>query len=124
MSTKASNDGSTAARLLAAIQAIIDLIRNMKPERIQNNLLPPEKVNEHLARHRHWTPAAITREVEFASFADTVGFVNSVAAAAAALDHYPTMIVEKNRVKVFVTTPGVGLTEADFALAARIDALE
>ena len=123
MPTTKPNDETTGSRFMAAVKTIIDILNGFKPERIQIRPLPPEELAESLQKLAHWTPAAITREVEFASFAETVGFFNSVAAISAALDHYPTMTVEQNRVQITLTTPGVGLTEFDFALAERVDEL-
>ncbi len=120
--TRERND-SNGSRFMAAVKTIIDVIKNFKPERIQIRPLRPEEIAEKLQKHGAWTPAAITREVELASFAETVGFFNSVAAISAALDHYPTVTVERLRVRITLTTPGVGLTDADFALAERIDEL-
>ncbi len=108
---------------MAAVKTIIDIINNFKPERIEVRPQTPEEIAEGLQKLGNWTPAAITREVELTNFAETVGFFNSVAAISAALDHYPTMTVERHRVQITITTPGFGLTEVDFALAERIDEL-
>ncbi len=54
-----------------------------------------------------------------------MGFVNRVAEVAEAANHHPDILVHDwNRVRLSLTTHARGgLTEADFALAAQIDAL-
>ena len=68
---------------------------------------------------------AIVREWTFADFAAAVAFVNRVAEAAEAANHHPDITVHGwNKVRLELSTHSAGgLTEADFALAARIDPL-
>jgi 4a-hydroxytetrahydrobiopterin dehydratase len=69
--------------------------------------------------------AAITREWTLADFADAMRFANEVAALAEAANHHPDILVhgwKKVRLTLSTHSEG-GLTEADFALAQRIDAL-
>jgi len=69
---------------------------------------------------------AIVREWRLADFAAAVAFVNRVAAEAEAANHHPDILVHGwNRVRLTLSTHSAGgLTDADFALAGRIDALE
>ena len=66
---------------------------------------------------------AIKREQRFATFMAGIEFVNRVAQAAESLDHHPDIAIEYTKVTLRVTTHDAGgLTETDFALAARIGA--
>jgi 4a-hydroxytetrahydrobiopterin dehydratase len=57
------------------------------------------------------------------SFAAAIAFVNRVAALADAADHHPDILIEYRNVTLTLTShDSGGLTERDFALAARIDA--
>ena len=66
---------------------------------------------------------AIRREQRFDTFMAGIEFVNRVAAIAESLDHHPDITIEYTRVTLRVTTHDAGgLTENDFALAAKIGA--
>jgi 4a-hydroxytetrahydrobiopterin dehydratase len=67
----------------------------------------------------------IVRDLQFEDFATAMAFVNRVADAAEAANHHPDILVHGwNRVRLAVTNHAQGgLTEADFALADRIDGL-
>ena len=67
---------------------------------------------------------AITRTWVFADFLTAVRFINEMAPHAEALDHHPELFTVYDRVEVKLTTHDAdGLTEYDFALAARLDAV-
>jgi 4a-hydroxytetrahydrobiopterin dehydratase len=67
----------------------------------------------------------IVREWKLADFAAAIAFVNRVAELAEAADHHPDIVIHGwNKVRLQLSTHSQGgLTEADFALAAQIDAL-
>ena len=67
----------------------------------------------------------IVRDLELADFAAAIAFVNRVAEAAEAANHHPDILVHGwNKVRLTLSTHSEGgLTDADFALATRIDAL-
>jgi 4a-hydroxytetrahydrobiopterin dehydratase len=69
--------------------------------------------------------SAITRELAFEDFAQAIAFVNRVADAAEAANHHPDILVHGwNRVRLVLSTHSEGgLTDADFALAAKLDQL-
>ena len=68
--------------------------------------------------------ACLRRTYEFPSFPGAVKFVNTVAQAAEKARHHPDINIRWNRVTLALTTHDAsGLTEKDFALAARCDAL-
>ena len=68
-------------------------------------------------------PDALERDFEFEDFAAATAFVNRVAAAAEEADHYPDILVHgRNKVRLTLSTHSEGgLTDADHALARRID---
>ncbi|HEX3509843.1 MAG TPA: 4a-hydroxytetrahydrobiopterin dehydratase [Solirubrobacteraceae bacterium] len=69
--------------------------------------------------------AAIERERKLADFAAAIAFVNAVAELAEEANHHPDILVHGwNKVRLTLSTHSEGgLTDADFALAARIDEL-
>jgi 4a-hydroxytetrahydrobiopterin dehydratase len=68
---------------------------------------------------------AIVREWKLADFATAIAFVNRVAALAEDANHHPDILLHGwNKVRLELSTHSAGgLTDADFALAGRIDAL-
>ena len=73
--------------------------------------------------HRH--NKAIAREWKLKDFAQAIAFVNSVADTAEAANHHPDILIHGwNKVRLTVTNHSAGgLTQADFDLAATLDAL-
>ena len=67
----------------------------------------------------------IVREWKFEDFRGAIAFVERVADAAEAANHHPDILVHGwNKVRLELSTHSEGgITEADFALAARIDQL-
>lgn len=66
----------------------------------------------------------IIKTFKFANYHETLAFVNAVAWIAHRSDHHPDLDVGYNRCRVaFSTHSAGGLTDKDFANAARIDAL-
>lgn len=67
----------------------------------------------------------ITKTYEFKGFKAAVRFVNAVADAANAANHHPDLHLERYRlVRVVLTTHRIGgISDADIALARRIDEL-
>ena len=67
----------------------------------------------------------IAREVKCKDFAQAMAFVNRIAAVAEEEGHHPDFCVSWNRVKLELITHAIGgLSENDFIMAAKIDALE
>lgn len=68
---------------------------------------------------------AIVREYKLADFAQAIAFVNRIAELAEEANHHPDILVHGwNRVRLELSTHSEGgLTDADFALAERIDGL-
>jgi 4a-hydroxytetrahydrobiopterin dehydratase len=66
----------------------------------------------------------ITRTFEFKDFVAVIKFVNAIAEVAEATQHHPDVDIRWNKVTLALTTHDAGgLTEKDFALAGRCDAL-
>lgn len=67
----------------------------------------------------------IVRDREFADFAAAMRFVNRVADAAEEANHHPDILLHGwNKVRLSLTNHAAGgLTEADFEMATRFDAV-
>ncbi len=67
----------------------------------------------------------IVREWRFENFAEAIAFVNRVANTAEEANHHPDILVHGwNKVRLSLTNHAAGgLTDADFAVAARFDEL-
>jgi 4a-hydroxytetrahydrobiopterin dehydratase len=68
---------------------------------------------------------SIERELKFGDFAAALAFVNRVAELAEQANHHPDILIHGwNRVRLTLSTHSQGgLTDADFELAGRIEAL-
>ncbi|HTZ64655.1 MAG TPA: 4a-hydroxytetrahydrobiopterin dehydratase [Solirubrobacteraceae bacterium] len=67
----------------------------------------------------------IVRDLQFPDFAGAIAFVNRVAVQAEEQNHHPDILIHGwNKVRLTLSTHSQGsLTDADFALAERIDRL-
>jgi len=89
-------------------------------------MLNDQEIATRLAVLDNWTREgnAIVKRYAFANYHETLAFVNAVAWIAHRSDHHPDLDVGYNRCRVtFSTHSAGGLTDKDFANAARIDAL-
>ena len=68
---------------------------------------------------------AIVRDFELKDFAAAMAFVNQVGEMAEGANHHPDILIHSwNKVRLSVTNHSAGgLTQADFDLAAAIDAM-
>ena len=67
---------------------------------------------------------SISKEFTFKNFADALSFANKIGAIAEDEGHHPDLSVAWGKVGVFLTTHAIkGLSENDFILAAKVDAL-
>lgn len=74
-----------------------------------------------------WTLGAtsLERAFTFKDFREAMCFVNQVAEVAEAERHHPDITISYNTVRLELTTHKIGgLSEKDFMLAAKIDALK
>lgn len=88
--------------------------------------LSEAEIAERLGEIPGWSHAdgALRRTFEFADFVAAFGFMSSVALAAEKLDHHPNWSNVYNTVEVALNTHDAGgVTDFDFALAARIGEL-
>lgn len=66
----------------------------------------------------------IRKSFHFENFPDAVAFVDRIVEPAEAADHHPDIDIRYDRVDIGLSTHSVGgLTQKDFDLAGRIDAL-
>ncbi len=89
-------------------------------------LLSDEEIDRRLETLTEWERDgdAITRDFKNADFKESVAFVNRVMPVAEAMNHHPDLAISWDTVTVTITTHSEGgLTENDFDLASRIDAL-
>jgi 4a-hydroxytetrahydrobiopterin dehydratase len=91
---------------------------------------PPVLTNDEIAARLLDSPWGIegdeiVRDLKFEDFAATMVFVNRVAELAETYQHHPDMLVHGwNKLKISLTNHAAGgLTEVDFDMAARFDAL-
>ncbi len=71
-----------------------------------------------------WEGKEIVRTFTFPTFPEAIAFVDRVAVAAEEANHHPDIDIRYTRVTLRLTShDSGGLTERDFALAARADSL-
>ena len=64
------------------------------------------------------------RHIQFPDFATAFGFMTQIALIAEKMDHHPEWLNVYSRVEIWLTTHAVGgISERDFVLAARINAI-
>ena len=90
--------------------------------------LEPERVESLLSELRGWqVPAGnseLRKRFEFASFRENMEFIARLAELAEEEGHHPDFCVHYSVLDVTLTTHGIGgLSDNDFILAAKIDAL-
>ena len=88
--------------------------------------LSEAEIQARLAEVPKWTRQgnAIARSWEFEDFPSALAFINRVGALAEEANHHPDIANSWNRVTLSLTTHDRGgLTDLDFELAKRIDAL-
>lgn len=88
--------------------------------------LTPPQIKSALATVPGWRRRAsvISRTYKFKDFVAAMKFVNAVARAAERAWHHPDIDIRWNRVTLALSTHDAGgLTEKDFALAAKFDRL-
>jgi 4a-hydroxytetrahydrobiopterin dehydratase len=88
--------------------------------------LSDPEIEERLAGIDGWQRSgeAIVKEFENGDFKGSVDFVNKLTPEAEDMNHHPDLEISWSTVKVTITNHSEGgLTEADFELARRIDAL-
>ena len=90
-------------------------------------LLSDAEVDARLAELPGWARSgtAIEKEFDRGDFVGSVEFVRRLTGPAEEMGHHPDLELSWSEVKVSITNHAAGgLTDADFELAARIDALD
>ena len=90
--------------------------------------LPAGEVDRLLSELSGWQvdpgSSELRKRYKFASFVETIAFVNRMAELAEAEGHHPDFCVRYTILDVSLTTHAIGgLSENDFILAAKIDEL-
>jgi 4a-hydroxytetrahydrobiopterin dehydratase len=88
--------------------------------------LSDDEIEERLGRLEGWEREgeALRKQFDRGDFQGSVDFVNRLTPAAQELNHHPDLEISWATVTVRLTTHSQGgLTEGDFTLAARIDAV-
>ncbi|ADY00256.1 transcriptional coactivator/pterin dehydratase [Vulcanisaeta moutnovskia 768-28] len=66
----------------------------------------------------------LTREIEFKTFMDCIGFINELAQIAEAEEHHPDMIITWKHLTLRLTTHDEGgITQLDIEMAKKINEL-
>ena len=89
-------------------------------------LLSDDEVQGRLDGLEGWTREgdAIKKQFQLEDFKGSVDFVNRLTPAAEEMNHHPDLEISWNKVTVSLSTHSEGgLTENDFELAGKIDAL-
>jgi 4a-hydroxytetrahydrobiopterin dehydratase len=88
--------------------------------------LSDEQIDQRLGDLEGWERdgEAITKSFDRGNFVGSVGFVQSLVGPAEEMNHHPDLAISWSEVKVTITTHSEGgLTDNDFELAAKVDAL-
>ena len=90
-------------------------------------LLDDAEIEARLAEHPGWERSgdAITKTFERGDFVGSVRFVDALVGPAEEMNHHPDLEISWNKVTVSIATHSEGgITESDFELASKIDALD
>ena len=88
--------------------------------------LPADVIEKYLQQCPHWAldQGKLYRRFVFEDFVAAFGFMSQVALLAEAMNHHPEWSNVWNRVEVHLTTHDAGgISDLDFQLARKIDAL-
>lgn len=87
-------------------------------------MLPLSEIGARVSKLRNWALEgnSIVKDKLFRDFKEAMGFVNKVAEIAEKHNHHPSIIVDRNNVRMVLTTHSAGgLTEKDFEVGEEID---
>ena len=89
----------------------------------------PDEAKRYLSQLKGWSLSSdnrmIHQEYKFKNFKEVVVFFNQVAQIAEEENHHPFLKIGYNKVEIELSTHSVGgLSENDFILAAKIDAIK
>jgi 4a-hydroxytetrahydrobiopterin dehydratase len=103
------------------------LKKSCSPFSSQTVALSNSVVTQYLSELEGWVQKGLTiqKNYVFRDFKNAVSFVNQVAQLAEQEDHHPDIGIYYNKIILTLWTHTVkGLTENDFILAAKIDAIQ
>ncbi len=89
-------------------------------------VLAHEEIHSRLRTLVGWalTPQGIQKQYELADFRSVMNLVNRVADLAEEANHHPDIFINYDKVTFTLTTHDAGgITERDFSLASRIEAI-
>jgi 4a-hydroxytetrahydrobiopterin dehydratase len=89
-------------------------------------LLSDQEIEERLGTLQGWAREgdAISKTFEREDFVGSVKFVDAIVEPAEEMEHHPDLEISWDKVKVSLSTHAKGgLTDSDFELAGKIDAL-
>jgi 4a-hydroxytetrahydrobiopterin dehydratase len=104
--------------------------RKCKPCTRDAQPLSPDQVEKYLQQIKGWEydggAKQISKNYVLKNFQAVLDFVNKIGAAAEKEDHHPNLYIHRyKRLRVELSTHSIGgLSENDFILAAKIDAIE
>lgn len=93
---------------------------------MERRKLTPAEIDKGLSNLSGWNnkEEKLTKRFEFANFSDSLAFVNKAGAIADAADHHPDIRMGWGYAEFDITTHDRGgITEFDFDLAKKIDAI-
>jgi len=89
--------------------------------------LTEEEIKNYLSQLNNWEfleTQKIIKEFKFEDFVKAMEFVNKIADVAEKEGHHPDMAIHYNKVEITLWTHFInGLSENDFIIAAKIDAI-
>ncbi|MGH7783067.1 MAG: 4a-hydroxytetrahydrobiopterin dehydratase [Candidatus Binatia bacterium] len=88
--------------------------------------LGADEIEKRLVALKGWTVEndMLKRRFDFKNFAESLAFVNQIGAIADSADHHPDITFGWGYAEIaFTTHDRGGITDIDFALAAKIDAI-
>jgi len=105
---------SLASKTCVPCRGGVPPLKGKELEALQQQVPQWKVINEH----------HITRAFTFPDFKQALDFVNRVGAVAEAQGHHPDILLSWGKAEITLWTHKIdGLTESDFIMAAKIDAL-
>jgi 4a-hydroxytetrahydrobiopterin dehydratase len=108
------------------VNCVLDSGTDLLGKRVAMAAFSAEEAHKRVAGLAGWKieNRELVRRFEFKDFVQALAFVNRVGQSAEAAGHHPDIDIRYNKVLLALTTHDAGgLTELDFELATKIDAL-
>ncbi|MBX3243860.1 MAG: 4a-hydroxytetrahydrobiopterin dehydratase [Acidobacteria bacterium] len=94
---------------------------------MERKKLSGNEINARLIELKNWkfVEGRLRKRIEFENFAESLNFVNRVGSIAEAADHHPDITFGWGYAELeLITHDRSGVTDIDFAVAAKIDQLD